>query len=46
MWIGYVNIDQNVSACSNCLGVVQALFIAFHLIVHFAKVLPKYRHQL
>ena len=26
MWIGYINIDEIVSACSKCLGVVQALF--------------------
>ena len=29
MWIGYVNIDEIVSACSKCLGVFQALFNVF-----------------
>ena len=29
MWISYINIDEIASACSECLGVVQALFNVF-----------------
>ena len=39
MWIGYVNVDQIVSACSKCLGVVQALFNVF--LVSWGRTLVK-----